>query len=37
MDKIKGVAAWGVVIGIFLTTVVCFMDRVNISDRKSVV
>jgi MFS family permease len=31
MDKIKGVAAWGVVIGIFLTTVVCFMDRVNIS------
>ncbi|MDR3564275.1 MAG: MFS transporter [Negativicutes bacterium] len=31
MDKIKGLAAWGVVVGIFISTTVCFMDRVNIS------
>ncbi|MDR3564532.1 MAG: MFS transporter [Negativicutes bacterium] len=31
MDKIKNMAGWGVVFGIFAATVVCFMDRVNIS------
>lgn len=31
MDNIKNWAGWGVVFGIFITTTVCFMDRVNIS------
>jgi len=31
MDKIKSMAAWGVVMGIFFCTMVNYMDRVNIS------
>jgi len=31
VDRIKGIAAWGVVMGIFICTMVNYMDRVNIS------